>query len=73
MRTTPGKTDLHGRLKNLTVEEFQKKYPGMYFAPSGDRVVYRHREIESIGLAKEILKLYYSAKNDGGEGGGSDK
>ena len=48
--------------------EVFSKYPGMYFAPSGDRVVYRHREIESIALARDIMKLYYAAMNDSGEG-----
>ncbi len=44
------------------------KYKGMHFAPSGDRVVYRHTETEAAGLAADILKIYYAAKFDGEEG-----
>ena len=44
------------------------KYNGMRFAPSGDRVVYRHTETETASLAADILKIYYAAMLDGEEG-----
>ena len=38
------------------------KYPGLRFAPSGDRVVLRHTSTECAALAEEILKICYATK-----------
>ena len=40
------------------------EYPGMRFAPSGDRIIYRTRGEDVIGVAAAIMRRYSAASSD---------